>query len=91
MNHSSMSSFMWGLGVGAAVAVLFAPQSGARTQALISKKARRVRENLDNLAADAQNSAIDLLEKGRKEAARQRQGLENAVEAGTRAYKESVG
>ena len=91
MDKGSACSFMCGLGVGTAVALLFAPYSGAKMQRLVSRKAHKARKQLNDLAGDARGSAIDLLEKGKREIARQRQGLEQAVEAGTRAYKESIG
>jgi gas vesicle protein len=48
--------------VGAAVALLYAPQSGARTKRDLKKFVRNTRDRLDDLQADIRNQGTDWVE-----------------------------
>jgi gas vesicle protein len=54
--------FAAGAAVGAAVALLYAPQSGSATRRLISKKAKQSGEAISDAVSD---TGRDLMEKGR--------------------------
>ena len=82
--------FMIGLGCGVGIALLFAPKSGDETRSLIAIKGREGTDHLKNQAAGFRDSATELLKKGRQDVARHKEGLEHAVEAGKKAYRESV-
>jgi hypothetical protein len=78
----TVSIFAVGMGVGAAVALLFAPRSGEETR--------------DYLVGGAQNKLDGAVETGRKWARRAEQGVDDAKErvreaaqAGERAYREA--
>ena len=49
---AGLSSFLIGLAVGAGIALLYAPQSGAETRRIIRRKARRAAEHATELAED---------------------------------------
>lgn len=76
-------SFLAGAGAGAAIALLFAPQSGDKTQKMISKK---VHKGMNQVTADGkkiQNQARDLAEMVEQEKDR----VAHAFEAGVEAYE----
>jgi gas vesicle protein len=82
--------FSIGLGVGAGVALLLAPNSGARTQALIRRKIRKGQKYFQDQTAGLRDSAAGLFEQGKEQVARHRVGLDQALDAGARAYKKSI-
>jgi gas vesicle protein len=56
---ASLAPFLAGLAVGAGLALLFAPQSGAETRAQLARGARKVRRAAGNAAEDLMDSAED--------------------------------
>ncbi len=98
---SGFGYFLLGLGIGVAAGILWAPRAGEETRQLIADKAG---EGADYLKARAQEgteyvrqqtdtvkqSAADLYEKGRSTVARQKDNLNQAVEAGKQAYRDAV-
>ena len=65
-NGERMIWFVAGAAIGAAVALLYAPQSGDRTRRLISRKAKEGREVLSESGRDLLDKGRDLYEKGRQ-------------------------
>ena len=88
MNKDSAYGFICGLAVGTAIALLFAPQSGSKTQAQIARKTQKAKQHLKNHGSEVRESAIDVFEKGKKKVA---QGLEHAVQTGRQVYEKSLG
>jgi gas vesicle protein len=62
----SLVWFLTGAAVGAAVALLYAPQSGKDTRRYLNKKARQGREVVGDVSREALDKGRDLFEKGRK-------------------------
>jgi gas vesicle protein len=83
--------FVLGFGIGVAVGILFAPQSGEETRSLLKSKAGEGKEYLKQRGEKLYESAGELVEKGKSAVARQREQLAAAVEAGKQAYREAVG
>ena len=89
---SKISFFLVGLGIGAAVGVLFAPRSGEETRDLITQKAGEGKEFLASKADDGRKArelrerADDLIERGKDVAARKKESISAAVDAGREAY-----
>jgi gas vesicle protein len=79
--------FLTGLGMGALIGVLFAPQSGERTRELIADKAEEGREFLLSKSRELRNQAADYVERGKEVLAEQREQLVAAVDAGKKAYR----
>jgi gas vesicle protein len=77
-----MLAFIAGSLAGAAVALLFAPAAGDETRQFLNEKAREGRER----AAAAANAAT---QQGGEFLRRQREGVQNAVDRGRRAYEEA--
>jgi gas vesicle protein len=79
--------FLAGMGIGALVGVLFAPQSGDETRDLIAGKAEESREYLLRKSRELKDQATGYVEKGKDLLTEQRQQLAAAVEAGKQAYR----
>jgi len=89
-DESKFSYFFLGFGIGVAVGILFAPQSGEETRALIRDKTGEGTEYLKKRSEALYDSAGDLVEKGKSSLTRQKDQLAAAVEAGKQAYREAV-
>ncbi len=84
---SKVSYFLVGLGVGTLLGILFAPKSGEETREYLTQKADEGREYAQKKARELRERADDLLERGKDVAARQKESLTAAVEAGREAYQ----
>lgn len=95
-HEGSMGSFLFGLAVGAGVALLFAPRTGEEMRRRMRSQARRVRDRAQRVATEVGDSVTDSFQQAREEvesridAARRavelkRQQVRSAVEAGRRA------
>jgi gas vesicle protein len=89
-DENKFTYFFLGLGIGVAVGILFAPQSGEETRALIRTKTGEGTDYLKKRGEVLYESAGELVEKGKSVVARQKEQLAAAVEAGKQAYRESV-
>ena len=83
---SKVSFFLVGVGIGALLGVLFAPKSGEETREYLSKRADEGREFAQRKARELRERADELIERGKDVAARKRESLSAAVEAGREAY-----
>jgi gas vesicle protein len=87
MTKDCLIGFAVGVGVGTGLGLLLAPRSGARTQALIARKVRKSKSYFQAQVSGLRSSANDLLDKGKEQVSRHREGLEKAFDAGRHAYK----
>ena len=86
---SKVSYFLVGLGIGAVVGILFAPKSGEETREYLSQKADEGKEYAQRKARELRERAEDLVERGKQAAARHKDNLSAAVDAGRDAYQKS--
>jgi len=84
---SKISYFLVGLGIGALVGILFAPKSGEETREYLTQKAEEGKEYAQRKARELRERADDLVERGKQIAARQRESISAAVDAGRDAYQ----
>ena len=89
-DDSKLGYFFLGLGVGVAVGLLFAPNSGEETRALIKNKALEGSDYLKRRGEELKESAGEMIDKGRDAVTRQKDQLSAAVQAGKQAYREAV-
>lgn len=87
---SKFSYFAFGLGLGLAIGVLFAPKSGEETREFIRTKADEGKEYLKRRSDELRDQAGDVVERGKEAVTRQRDNLAAAVEAGKQAYRDAV-
>lgn len=80
-----LSSFIVGVGIGAAVALLFAPRSGDETREILSKKVEEGRQYAKDRVQEFRDVANDTAEQGKKVVARKAR----AVAAGAEAAKDT--
>ena len=105
MEDNSGSKFLYfltGMGIGALIGILFAPQAGEKTRELISGKAeegrdylaqkgRAAREQASYYADRGKETAVSYVDRGKEAVAHQRDQLSSAIEAGKQAYRAESG
>jgi len=79
--------FLTGVGIGALIGILFAPQSGRETRDFIASRAEEGRDFLAKKGRDLREQATDYVERGKGVLAQQREHLAAAIEAGKQAYR----
>ncbi|MHB8215205.1 MAG: YtxH domain-containing protein, partial [Candidatus Sulfotelmatobacter sp.] len=93
MSDRDGNSFVWflaGLGVGAAVGILYAPQSGSETREALRARAEEGRDYMKTRARDARSQANEWVDKGRDVVNQQKDQLRAAYEAGRQAYQDAT-
>jgi len=85
---SKVGFFLAGLGIGAVLALLFAPRSGKETRDLIVQKAEEGRDFVVTKTDELRKQAEEAVEKGRGLVTKQKELLSAALEAGKQAYQD---
>ncbi len=80
-----------GIGIGAVVGLLYAPQSGSETREILMAKAEEGSEYLRKRAREARQQAETWADRGREMYNAQREQIRTAVDAGRQAYREKTG
>ena len=80
--------FLAGLGLGAVIALLFAPRSGEETRQYLRERAEEGVDELKRRGRELKERAGEVVEKGKELAERHRESVEAALEAGKTAYRE---
>ena len=89
-DDNKLSYFFLGLGLGVAVGVLFAPQSGEETRRLLKDKAEEGADYVRRRSGELRESATETLERGKQTLHRKKESLVAAVDAGRQAYREAT-
>ena len=89
MATSNCSFFCLGLGIGAAVALLFAPKPGQEIREELLARAEEKGERLRERGGELRHRAEGILERGRGVIDEQKGQLTVALEAGRSAYREA--
>jgi gas vesicle protein len=87
---NGIASFLVGLGIGAVVGVLFAPQSGSETREVLLSKADEGKEFVRKRARDAREQASEWVDRGKDVLNQQKEQVRSAVEAGKQAYRQTT-
>ncbi len=80
-----------GVGIGFALGILFAPDSGRKTRRAIAKTADRTLDQLKDHVDDIRSSASDLLDKGVKTVQTHKDNVARGIDSAKKAYREVVG
>lgn len=89
-NGSGALWFLVGVGIGAVVGLLYAPQSGAETREILMSKAEEGRDFIRKRTRDARDQASQWAERGKEAYNTQKEQIRSAVEAGRQAYREKT-
>src|SRR4051794_9931336 len=89
-DSKGLSYFLLGLGVGVAVGIVFAPQSGEETRGLLRSKAQEGADVIKRRTDELKDNASDLVDRGKTAVSRQKEQLAAAVDAGKQAYREAI-
>jgi gas vesicle protein len=93
MSDRDGNSFVWflaGMGLGALVGVLYAPQSGSETREKLRNRAEEGRDYMKTRAREARDQASQWVDKGRDVVGQQKDQFKAAYEAGRQAYQEAT-
>ena len=82
--------FLAGLGIGAAVGILYAPKSGEETRQQLRDAAEQGRDVVKERAQQAKDQAGPWADKGRDYLNNQKEQVRSAYEAGRQAYREAT-
>ncbi len=85
---SKLAYFLVGGGIGAIVALLFAPRSGRETRDLIAQKAAEGRERVATTSRTVSDRVTNYIDKGKEIVSSQKEQITAAIEAGKQAYRE---
>jgi len=91
MDKNGLSAFLLGLGVGVGIGMLFAPKSGQETRDMIKNKAGDSADYLKQRGTEFRQTANDWVDKGKEAMGKQKDNLNDAMEAGKQAYRDAVG
>lgn len=82
--------FLAGLGIGAVVGILYAPQSGSETREVLMSKAEEGRDFVRKHAREAREQAEQWAQRGKEVYNAQKEQIRTAVEAGRQAYRDKT-
>jgi gas vesicle protein len=82
--------FLTGLGIGAAIGVLYAPHSGRETRETLVSKAEEGKNLVRERAQRAREQASEWVDKGRDVMNQQKEQFKSAYDAGRQAYREAT-
>ncbi len=93
MAHCSVSTkaayFIAGAGIGAAIALLFAPVSGEETRRRIVEKTQEGREYVTSKGREIRRHADNLIDEGKDVVNKQKARLADVLESGKQAARET--
>ncbi len=88
---SKIAFFLAGAGIGAILALLFAPKTGQETRDYIVQRANEGRDRVAEKSREYRQRAESYVDKARGTVAKQKEQLSAALEAGKQAYREEKG
>lgn len=91
-DDSGSSGILWflaGLGIGAAVGVLYAPKAGRETRDDIARYAQEGSEYAKERARQYKDQANEWVERGKGAVSQQKDQIRSAFEAGKQAFREA--
>ncbi|HMK30026.1 MAG TPA: YtxH domain-containing protein [Terriglobales bacterium] len=89
-NGNSFGWFLAGLGIGAAIGILYAPRSGEETRQMVRDRAEEQRDRVTRRAREARQQANQWVDRGKDFVQQQKEQLKTAYDAGRQAYKDAT-
>jgi len=86
---TKVSYFLAGMGIGAAIALLFAPQSGEETRKQIAEKAQEGKDYVASKGRDIRKQAEELVDQGKDLVSKQKARLADVLESGKQVARET--
>jgi gas vesicle protein len=86
---TKVSYFVAGLGIGAAVALLFAPQSGEETRKQIAERAQEGKDFVASKGREIRKQAEDLVDQGKDLVSKQKARLADVLESSKQSVRET--
>jgi gas vesicle protein len=86
---TKISYFLAGIGIGAVVALLFAPQSGEETRKQIADKAQDGKDFVAHKGREIRKQAEDIVDQGKDLVNKQKARLADVLESGKQAARET--
>ncbi len=86
---TKVSFFVAGVGIGAAIALLFAPQSGEETRKRIVEKAQEGKDYVASKGREIRKQAEDLVDQGKDLVSKQKARLADVLESGKQVARET--
>jgi gas vesicle protein len=86
---TKITYFVAGVGIGAAVALLFAPQSGEKTRKQIAEKAQEGKDYVASKGREIRKQAEDVVDQGKDLVSKQKARLADVLESGKQAVRET--
>jgi len=86
---TKVTYFVAGVGIGAAVALLFAPQSGEETRKRIVEKAQEGKDFVASKGREIRREAEDLVDQGKELVNKQKARLADVLESGKQVARET--
>jgi gas vesicle protein len=87
---TKVTYFLAGVGIGVAVALLFAPKSGKETRRYLADKAEEGKDFVTAKGREFRQQAEELVDKGKEVITKQKERLADVVEAGRQAVRSTV-
>src|SRR4026207_2199463 len=85
---SKLAYFLVGGGIGAVVALLFAPRSGRETREIIAQRANESRDKVLSASRNVSDRVTAYIDRGKEVVSSQKEQLAAAIEAGKQAYRD---
>lgn len=86
---TKVSFFVAGVGIGAAIALLFAPQSGEETRKQIAGKAQEGKDYVASKGREIRKQAEELVDQGKELVNKQKARLADVLESGKQVARET--
>ena len=87
MEKGNVGNFVIGFSLGAAAALLLAPQSGGKTRTFVMKAAADGRDTIEGYGKAAEDAVLAFVEQSKDYVARQQRGVGEAIKRSAQVFR----